>query len=177
MEVGSNLNYHAPVFKDVSYFIRNLNPNVFLYSFDYLRKHGGPWWITAATFHNLETAYIENMFPGDKFLKFPMVGEDAEMQKLWFSLITNFVKTRNPNPVSAYKNVTWFPLAGPEGYNYMSIDIPPKMKPYFHIRDVFFWNNFIPVMQNAVRKQPIPTYTYMTFQNTTKRRVALRGYG
>ena len=88
----------------------------------------------------------------------------------WLILSDVFRKFRKiwtPDPFPI-RGAVWDPVDSPMGFNYLSIDVNPEMKNFYHFGAVKFWNSIVPAIKNA--EQISPFGQRRPFQNPFDRR-------
>ncbi|KRY49051.1 Carboxylesterase 4A [Trichinella britovi] len=116
--------YYLKVYFDASS-MRNSGAPVYLYSFDYQSPNFPEQ-------RPLDIAYLFglNIHSSDK--------ADLDVQQTFLKMLINFIKFGNPTH-ERVKNVTWTPLALPNGYNYLSINNDLQIEKYYHYGAVMLW--------------------------------------
>lgn len=135
-ELYEDVQYFAPCHKEVSSLVSK-GSTVYLYSFDY--EKAGQEGITP--FHSFDLVYVNglHMFDFDE--------RDTKIQSLYLPLFVNFAKYGNPTP-TPLEGVTFYPVTTAFSFNYLSVDIPSKMKPDYHKNGVVFWNYKVPLIES-----------------------------
>ena len=82
---------------------------------------------------------------------YPFDDRDRAIASFYPLYFTNFAKYGNPTP-QAIRDVVWEPLETPMGFNYLSIDVQPQMKPYFNFEAVQFWTETVPTIKLTFRE-------------------------
>lgn len=137
VELYEDVRYFAPNHKEVASLVSN-GATVYLYSFDYEKT--GEEGITP--FHSFDLAYLVGLHI------FDFDERDKKIQSLYLPLFINFTKYGNPTIVPL-EGVRWAPVSSdPVGFNYLSVDIPLRMKPNYHKNGVIFWNYKVPIIEN-----------------------------
>ncbi|KRZ74733.1 Carboxylesterase 4A [Trichinella papuae] len=123
-EMINDYKIFSPVYFDASS-MRNSGAPVYLYSFDYQSPNFPEQ-------RPLDIAYLLglNMHAFDK--------ADLDVQQTFLKMLINFIKFGNPTH-ERVKNVTWTPLALPNGYNYLSINNDLQVEKYYHYGAVMLW--------------------------------------
>ncbi|OUC42287.1 Carboxylesterase [Trichinella nativa] len=123
-EIINDYRIFSPVYFDASS-MRNSGAPVYLYSFDYQSPNFPEQ-------RPLDIAYLLglNIHSSDK--------ADLDVQQTFLKMLINFIKFGNPTH-ERVKNVTWTPLALPNGYNYLSINNDLQIEKYYHYGAVMLW--------------------------------------
>ncbi|KAL1232610.1 Carboxylesterase 4A [Trichinella spiralis] len=151
--------YYLKVYFDASS-MRNSGAPVYLYSFDYQSPNFPEQ-------RPLDIAYLLglNMHSSDK--------ADLDVQQTFLKMLINFIKFGNPTH-ERVKNVTWTPLALPNGYNYLSINNDLQIEKYYHYGAVMLWQyefdnqNKKSALKTPLREDDEKYSTVMTPINVTE---------
>lgn len=136
--------YFAPSYKEAST-LRDAGAKVYLYSFEY-EKVGmegiSPW-------HSFDLTYLVGIHPKE------FDQRDEEIKKIYVNLFVNYAKYGDPTPSDLDSDIdipTWTPLESPNGYNYLSINLPTQMKRAYHKNAVLLWNHKVPEIEKRMGK-------------------------
>lgn len=136
-------NYFVPSFKEART-LRDAGATVYLYSFDY-EKIGLEG---LSPSHAFDLTYLVGIHPKE------FDDRDYKIKNIYVQLFANYAKYGNPTPSDIDSQIhlpNWTPLESPNGYNYMSINLPAQMKAGYHKNAVLLWNDKV----NEIEKRKV----------------------
>ena len=85
--------------------------------------------------------------------EFPFDDSDRTINSFYPTYFGNFAKFGHPTPFPI-RGAVWDPVDSPLGFNFLSIDVNPEMKNFYHFDAVEFWNSIVPAIKNADQISP-----------------------
>jgi carboxylesterase type B len=144
INISSDFMWIAPAFADADSLRKVHSPAVYLYEFNYPE----PGWERFSPWHAMDLYYAFGFPVGPPGTFDKVTPGMRRMAEIYTDLVANFVKFGNPTPdIANLKLPQWEPLRGPTGFNYYSIHLKPKMKPFYHHDAMEFWNGIVPYLK------------------------------
>uniref|UniRef100_A0A915KZE0 Carboxylesterase type B domain-containing protein n=1 Tax=Romanomermis culicivorax TaxID=13658 RepID=A0A915KZE0_ROMCU len=141
--------FFAPAIKEAQLLAKH-SKNVFVHSLDFV-SDGFQWNDSAKGVpHGMDIFYLFAVSPEN--LGWRYSEKENQIINLMGTMWTNFAKSGDPNrPVPLKPFPLFYALNKTSKWQYFSIDLPPRMNPFYKIDDVVLFNNLIPEQMNLIR--------------------------